>query len=139
MKRITIAQVEKAHEYMEQWIDEEQWQELAVFLDEGDTELAADYLVSAGAIDSDNCYEHAKPIEQVIERLAKDFRKLSAKKQQKRIDAALQNTFVSSCNDCNHVSFVPDGNEELYPELKTQCWECGSKDVETYFWNRGAQ
>lgn len=137
MKRVKLTEelINEAHNYMEQWVDSDQWSDLAVILNEGDTELAADHLVSAGAIDSKLCYEWAQKIEKVIERLAKDFRKLSYKKQQERYDSVFKNTFVASCHDCNHVSFVNDGNETIYPEVKEKCWECSSKNIETYYWN----
>lgn len=44
---------------------------------------------------------------------------------------AFKNVFVSHCQDCTHVHFVKDGDEELYPEFKTECSKCKSKNIKT--------
>lgn len=127
---------EEAMEYMKQWINEEAWDDFKIMYDSGDHELFADALVNAGAIDSDYCYSQYTEIERYIEQLAERFRKLSLRTRNKRYDEAFEGTFVASCKDCNAVSFVHSGNEQLYPELKTECWECGSKNIETYCWTK---
>lgn len=138
--RITDEKLEQAHEYMQQWIDTENWTDLAVALEyEGDIIYAAELLVSAGAINSKNIKKHGAELyedtayesELVIEELARRFRKGTAKQRHNHIARTFKNCFVASCNDCNNVSFVPEGNEELYPELKTECWACHSENIET--------
>lgn len=138
--RVTNEMVEQAHEYMEQWIDHENWTDLNVALNhEGDTIYAAYLLVSAGAINSksikkfgaefypDTAYE----CERIIEELARRFEKGTSGQQLKHVKRTFKNCFVASCNECNHVSFLADGNEQLYPETKTECWECQSTNIET--------
>lgn len=138
MKRITSSQLENAHEYMKQWIDSESWSDLSVALEhEGDTLYAADLLVNAGAIGSENlkrsesmCAD-AYECERTIEELARRFRKGTQRQQLNHVKRTFKDCFISECHDCNHVSFVADQNEDLYPELKTECWECGSTNIET--------
>ena len=133
--RITQEMRQEALEYMRQWIQDDKWDDLSVMYNAGEDEIMADHLVSAGAINSRMCYEEAKYTEKIIEELAKRFRKFSYKKQNKIRDLIFKNVFINSCNDCNNVSFVEDKNEKIYPELQTQCWECKSKNIETYIWN----
>lgn len=124
--------IDKAHEYMKQWIDSENWCDLSVMLEhQGDTILAAYTLCNAGAIDSTRCVDEAKEIEKFIEKLARGFRKLPKKKQSKQYHETFKTCFIADCQDCNHVSFVDDGNEELYESLKTECWQCKSTNIET--------
>lgn len=134
--RITSEMFEDAHDYMKQhWTnDPDVWDDFTAIEVYGDTELLAHYLVQAGAINSKLCYEDAKPVEKIVEELARRFRKLSKKARDKRIDKAFENCFISSCNDCNAVQFLYDGNEQLYSEVKTECWECSSNNIETYYW-----
>ena len=138
--RITNEMLELAHEYMEQWIDSENWSDLQVALQhEGDTMYAAELLVSSGAISSKRIKQYgaesyadtAYESERVIEELARRFRKGTQKQRRNHVNRTFKDCFIASCNDCNHVSFLADGNEELYPEVKTECWECGSKNIET--------
>jgi len=120
-----------ALDYMEKWIDSDQWQDITIMYDYSETEMLAEYLVSAGAINSKLCYEHDKEIEQYIEKMAKKFKKLSNKKQQKYYNTLFKDTLIIDCQDCNHVSFINNGNEELYPEVKEHCWSCKSKNIKT--------
>lgn len=134
--RITQDKLENAVEYMKNWIDSENWSDLNVCLNhQGDDLYAAELLVSSGAIDSKTQKQYGElgnyENELVIETLAKQFRKMSRKKQSKHIENTFKTCFIASCEDCNHVSFVDDGNEDLYPELKTECWECKSKNIKT--------
>lgn len=125
---------EDALEYMRQWINEETWDDIAIMYNSGDVELMAHALVEAGAINSNQCYEHVKGIERYIERLAKAFRSLSDKDQHKRyeelLEELLKDVITINCKDCNHVSFVADHNETIYPELLESCWECESDNIE---------
>ena len=127
----------KAHEYLDNWSQRnEDWTDLAMMLDEGDTEMAADHMLGTGAVDSTNQSldpEHAK-IEAVIEQLGKAFRKLSRKTQLKRYDEVFKNCHLYSCDDCNHVSFVNNGNEKLYQKELKECWSCSSKNIEHKVW-----
>lgn len=134
MKRITQDMYEQAHEYMQGWVQEEKWDDLAVMLMEGDTELAAHHLVESGGIDSKNCYEDAKELEQAIELMAKRFRKLGNRARGNRYDSVFKGCLVASCNECNAVSFVHSGNEDLYLEVKTNCFECQSTNIEVSRW-----
>ena len=115
--------------YMNQWINQETWDDFAVMSKSGDIELYADALCRSGAINSENCYDWAKSLEQDIESLAKNWRKLSRKTQLKRIDKCFSDSINIECDECNHVSFVHSGNEQLYPEVLTKCWECGSTKI----------
>lgn len=133
-------QIEMAHEYMLQWVDNENWTDLNVCLNHtGDTIYAAYLLVNSGAINSsairefgaENYKETALESEIIIEELAKRFNRGSKKVQLKHINTNFKNCYIFTCKDCNHVSFVADGNETLYPELKTECWSCHSKNIKT--------
>jgi hypothetical protein len=135
--KITAALKDEAHEYMQRWVKEDEWCDLAVMLMEGATDLAAHHLVQCGAINSKNCYEDARDIEFAIEVLACRIKGLSKGKQNKRYDAVFEGCLVVSCNDCNHVSFVHSGNEKLYPEVEKQCWSCDSTNIETKRWEKG--
>lgn len=119
---------EDVHDYLGQWRDEENWTDLNVALDNGDTVYAAHLMVSAGVIDDKT------EIERMVLEVAQEFRRLSHDEQMKHIDETFKGCFVASCNVCNANSFVDCGNETLYPELRTECWECGSKNIETYYW-----
>lgn len=142
MKRLTEKMIEAAHEYMQQWVQEENWDDLAVMLMEGDTEMAAHHMCGTGAINSKNIKKYgaesypeiAYECERTIETLSKRFRKLSRKAQSKRYDEVFKDCLIASCRDCNHVSFVHSGNEKLYPEVKEACWECDSVNILVYRW-----
>lgn len=121
-------------EYLRRWINTETWDDLAVMIDRGDVELASKHMLNTGAIDPDYCDPENKKIETAIVVLGKRFSKLSHKAQMKRYDAVFKKCFIARCNECNHVSFLDCGNENLYPEVKTECWGCRSKDIETYYW-----
>lgn len=137
--RITQEKIEQAHEYMRMWIDQERWTDLNAALDHfGDTIYAAELLVSSGAINSENIKKYgaefykntAYETELVIEALAKRFRKGTRRSQIAHITKTFKDCLIVSCDACNCVSFVPDKNEELYPELKEKCWECESKNID---------
>lgn len=143
--RITAEKVEQAHEYMRMWIDQENWTDLNVALDhEGDTIYAAHLLVSAGAINSRAIKkfgaefhdETAYESELIVEELARRFRKGTDRQQYNHVKQTFKNCFIASCNECNRVSFLADGDEELYEKVKTECWECGSENIKT---RRGIQ
>lgn len=139
LKRISKEQIEQAHEYMRMWIDSDRWTDINACLDHyGDTIYAAELLVSSGAINSENIkkygakfrQENAYESEVIIETLAKRFRAGSRTIQLKHIQNTFKKCLIVSCDDCNEVSFVPDGNERLYPELENKCWSCESKNIE---------
>jgi hypothetical protein len=136
--RPTPLQIEEAHEYMRNWIETESWSELQVCLDhEGDTMYAAELLCSAGAINSADLEtagamcEDAAACERTIEALAREFRAMPPAQQLKHICNTFKDCFIACCDDCNNVSYIADGNEEIYPEVKSWCWECGSKNIRT--------
>lgn len=122
--------------YMEMWYNQEEFTDFNIIYDAGDAEMCADWLVNAGAIDSDNCHESCRQIEEVIEVWAKDFDKLGLTKKRKRQYEVFKDSVSFGCNDCNHVSVVNDGNEKLYEfELKT-CWECESPNIHVSRWEK---
>lgn len=133
MKQLTLEQIEQAHEYMvDHWITgDASWSDFAIADQAGDTEMLAHMLVSAGAINSNICYEWAKSVEQVVEHLAKNFRKLNQKERRERYNEAFKDCLIVQCEDCNRVSCVHSGNERIYPELLKQCWECKSENIQT--------
>lgn len=74
---------EKIHRYLEMWRDDERYTDVNLMLDKGLTDLAAYTLSQAGAIDSEVCYDHAKPIEREIERLVEGYSKRQRNKDYK--------------------------------------------------------
>lgn len=126
--------LDKVYDYMRQWKHEEDWTDFNIALNSGDLDLMSHMLVESGAIDSNNCYEECQKTEKLIERMARNFRRQSEKLRNKAYDSAFEGCNIYSCPECNHVSFVNDGNEELYEdELKT-CWGCESKKVVHTIW-----
>ena len=123
-------------DYMERWVNHDDFDDFAIMFNGGDVELFASALVSAGAICSSNCCPEAKQIEKRIEVLSKRFRRLSQKEIKKRYDAVFNGVFISHCQKCDHVYFLNDGNEEIYPELKTRCWECKGSNMKTSVWGK---
>jgi len=119
---------QRVHNYLEQWKCEEGWTDLNVALDRGDTLYAAAIMASSGAIDQ------GTKIEKLVLEVAREFETLSDTDKQNHIDDTFKDCFISSCKDCNAVQFLDCGNEKLYPEVKENCWECGSKNIETYYW-----
>lgn len=130
-------QDEEIFEYLSQWVQEDYWCDLAIMIEEGDLELAAESLLGSGAIDSKQDFldPNCAVIEKEIEKLGRKFRKLSKKEQSKRYNAVFKGTHLFECEDCNHVSFVKYGNEELYKDELTECWSCGSKNVKHTKWS----
>lgn len=121
--------------YIAQWIDDENWDDLKVIIDACEMgcpkalEYAADHIVGTGAIDSAVCFESGKSLEKDIEALAKKFRKMPKKVRDNTYNEIFRGTVVIDCDECNHHSFVHSGNEKLYPELLKECWNCKSKDI----------
>lgn len=115
--------------YMKMWYNVEEFTDFNVMYDAGDNDMAADWLVSAGAIDSDTCYPSCKAIERVIEGWAKAYRKLSDRARNKRLDEVFKDCTVVRCEECNHCMFLNDGNEKLYEADLKACWECESTNV----------
>lgn len=124
-----------AFEYMAMWVHEEGFDDYGIMFDSGDAELLAHALVNSGAIDSTNCYESCKAIEQRIEKWATKFDSLHKKTQAKRYDDAFKDCMIIECKACNHTQFPAVGNFELYKDkLQADCWECGSNKIEIKRW-----
>jgi predicted Zn-ribbon and HTH transcriptional regulator len=123
-------------EYMSNWIDTEDWDDMQCMVNAAIVgcpdalEHMADHLIGTGAIDSRYCYEYARTLEQDVELLAKRFSKLSKKRRDLCFDRIFDEVLFISCEDCNHCSFVHDRNEELYPEVMKKCWSCESENIE---------
>lgn len=121
--------------YIEQWNNTEDWDAMQCMLNAAVVgcpdalEHAADYIVGTGAINSETCYPHAKSLEQDVELLAKRYRKLSKKRKDLVYDRIFDGVLMVDCQDCNHVCFVHDGNEEIYPEVRHKCWSCKSENL----------
>lgn len=121
--------------YMSRWINEEKWDAMQCMANAASVgcpdalEHMADYLMSTGCIDSTQCYSDAKTLEQDVESLARKFRKISKKRQDLVYNRIFDGVLMISCEECNLVSFVHDGNEELYPELYKKCWECEAEHL----------
>lgn len=122
--------------YMKMWYAQEEFTDFNIMYDAGDAEMCADWLVGAGAIDSDTCYDSAKAIERVIEGWAKDFRKLGNKKRHARVNEVFDGTVSFACQSCNSVQFLNNGNEELYASEMKTCWDCDSDEIVTTKWSK---
>ena len=122
------------YDYIAQWKQEESWTDynqihmMADLVPDG-LEYACDYMVNSGAIEPEHSFN--PEIETAIVVLSERFKKYSKKRKNLIFERLFDGCFVASCNDCNHCSFLSDGNEDLYPETKTECWECKSTDIET--------
>lgn len=119
--------------YMAMWLDQGGFSDFNIMYEAGDNGMCADWLVGAGAIDSDACYDHCKAIEQVIECWAKEFRKTPLRRA-KAYEKVFKNCTVQACKDCNHVQFLNNGNENAYADQLSTCWECSSKNVTIRKW-----
>lgn len=119
-----------AYEYMAMWLSEEDYTDFNALYESGDQDLAADWLVSAGAINSKSCYESCGAIELLIEGWAKSYRKSSRKTQLKRLNSALGDYTTYACQDCNYVQFVQLKYSSNTHEDFLECWECRSKNIE---------
>ena len=131
--------IEHSHEelisYMEQWNNDEQWDAIQCMANAAIVgcpdalEYMANHLMGTGAINSENCYPHAKSFEQDIELLAKTYRKFSKKRKDLVYDRIFDGVLMVDCQECNHVSFVHDGNEKIYPDVTLKCWSCNEEHV----------
>lgn len=115
--------------YMKMWYDLEKFIDFNIMYDAGQEGMCADWLVSAGAINSDMCYENCREIEEKIESWANEYRGLSLKKRRKQFNEVFKNSTSFRCKDCNYVSVVNDGNEKLYEQELKACWDCESKNL----------
>jgi len=114
-------------EYISNWEKEEEFCDLAMMIEAGELDYAADYIVSTGAIDSSICYEESKNIEEIIECLATEFRRKSKKFKDKVHHSIFKDCFVVECETCNHTQFLTIDNLKLYLEdLLKGCWQCKS-------------
>lgn len=122
-------------EYMEYWIDDENWSDIqcmSIYAHLGGPhalEYMAHHLVTAGAINSEACHEKFKDLEKDIEFLTKKYEKLSVKTKDKVYDNVFDDVLFVMCQECNHVSFVHSGNEEVYPEVYRNCWSCDAEHL----------
>lgn len=122
--------------YIDNWVNKEDWDALQCILNAAIVgcpdalEYAADYICNTGAIDSKSCYEYARTLEQDIELLAARYRKLSKKRKDLVYDRVFDEVLMVDCQDCNHVCFVHDGNETIYPEVRHNCWQCKSENLD---------
>ena len=121
---------DSALEYMELWRDHEGWSDLNIMLNQGADLLAADWLVSAGAIDPDLCYSDVRDLEREVVRLAAEYRALSDDEKQAIHARTFKGVYTFTCPTCNHVSFVGDGNHLLYATELKACWSCGDSNVQ---------
>lgn len=122
--------------YMKMWYDTERYTDFNAFYDAGHGDQCADWLVSAGAVQSDICYSHCKQIEKIIEMWARQFRKLTDKNRRKQVDAALKGFTVYACNDCNLVQFVDlESACQTDADFK-KCWECSSENITSRKWDK---
>lgn len=121
--------------YMENWIDKEDWSDLQIMANAASVgcpdamEHMANYLLGTGAIDSTRCRKESKTLEQDMELLAKRYDKFSKKRKKLVFDRIFDNVLFIRCDKCNHVSFVADDNEKLYPEVLKNCWSCNKSGV----------
>lgn len=122
--------------YMEQWRNEEQWDDFNIILDRAYIDInqlrfACSFLLETGAIDSKHCYAQFQTVECSIEKLAAQFRSLPKVERDGIAERTFHGVKTFSCTDerCNHVSFVSDGNETLYAEELEKCWSCGGPVV----------
>lgn len=60
-------------QYIAMWRDSEGYSDINLFLDKGYLDLAIRTLVNAGSIDSERCYDEAKPMESFIEGMDKEY------------------------------------------------------------------
>lgn len=116
--------------YLKQWVKEDEWDDLNVIINEGDTDLAAYHVYSSGCINHKVCYPDCKQVEKRIQLLHDRFNKLSNKTKNARYAQVFKDAIIITCYDCDHHSFMTDGNETLYPEVLKECWDCQSKNIE---------
>lgn len=129
--------LEDVYKYLTQWRHDEDWTDFNIALDSGDILLMSHMMMETGAIDSTACYDWAVPCEIEVEKLAKEFRRLSKAKQSKAYDDAFEGCLIFDCDDCSHVSFLNNGNDKLYADALRVCWGCQGKNVTRTTWKRG--
>jgi hypothetical protein len=117
MGRITL---DEMHEYIKLWYHDEQWTDFNMAWDSGYTDLALYLISSAGAIDSKNCYEDAKPVERAIERrLKKYIRKMQAKDSAECFDNAVVYVHLET----NEHAFIKNQNVDyLVNDTEMRRW-----------------
>lgn len=102
----TKISIEEIHDYIKLWYDSERWTDFNMAFDSGYTELACKMLQDAGAIDSNMCYDEAKPTEKAIERLLKKYTK---KQHKKDLKAVFDNAEVYVNPNSNEHAFIKNG------------------------------
>jgi len=121
--------------YMKMWYDNEGFCDFNAMYDAGEQGMCADWLVGAGAIDSDSCFPHCKGVESTIEAWAASYRKKSPKARSEALDAVFTGFTVVSCSDCNSVQFYDESNAKAYAQdILEGCSECSSKKLKTRKW-----
>lgn len=130
---------DELYKYLCMWRHDEDWTDYNIALDSGDLDLMCHMMMETGAIDSTACYDWGVPCEQEIERLAKKFRKLSQAKQTQAYDDAFEGCVIFTCVNCNHVSFLNNGNQKIYAEELKVCWSCKSTEIKKTKWMRGVK
>jgi hypothetical protein len=137
MKNLTENQYELAHDYIKaHWYHDENWTDLNIMLDEGDTEMACEYMLGTGAIDSTQCLDDAVEAEKLVEQIGRAYRELSRKIQMQRTNEVFNGAHLFDCEDCNHISFVKYGNEKIYENELKKCWSCGSDKITHKIWGK---
>jgi len=91
--------------YVSMWRNDEDYSDFNKILDAGDLHMAADYLVNAGAICSEGCYESCVNIERRIEALAKEYKRWPAKKKSEHNRDAFKGCIIAICKRCNHYHY----------------------------------
>lgn len=128
--------------YLKFWLDHEGWSDFNIMLSFGENVsqdalwAACDWVVSAGAIDPSMHVRDSEAyhIELEIEKMSRKFRKLNAKAQGELLDNMFNGCHLFECGECNHVSYVHDGNHELYDKELETCWDCNSPKITHTVW-----
>lgn len=99
--------IEEIHEYLESnWYDHDSLTDFNMAIDSGFTEYAAYLIQSAGAINSNHCFEDSKPTERAIEKMLKGY---SEKKIRADIEACFGDAVVVVHPDTNEHLFLKNG------------------------------
>jgi hypothetical protein len=121
------------YQYAKMWYDYDGYSDLKIALDRGYLDLALKMLYNSGAIDSSMCFEWAKPIERVIEKLVKKYSTRAENKDRKEcfdnnvkvwINAVTREHWFLDINDIGIpsndelISYGYTPSEEFYKETK---------------------
>ena len=104
MDEFSIEDVEEMVEYIKtHWYDHDNYSGLNLFYEKGYDDLVIWYIMQTGAIDSELCYEYAKPIERMIEQYYENF--VLKSNIQEQIDECLEDVTVY-INPSNETQFI---------------------------------